>query len=89
VPSQTIGAGQSSSTRQATQRPFVMSQRDSGAGQSLSEAHGAGVMHWPPPAAGAQVWPLGQPLCGDAPHPGWQRPPVPVQTRPESTAPQL
>lgn len=89
VASQTIGAGQSASARHATQRPFVMSQCDSGAGQSLSDAHGPGAVHWPPPEVGAQVWPLGQPLRGDAPHPGWQSPPVPVQTRPESTAPQL
>ena len=34
-----------------------------------------------------QVWPVGQPLRGAVPQPGTQKPPVPLQTRPESAAP--
>ena len=90
APSQTMGAGQSSSERQATQRPSVASHLGRGARQSLSEAQGEVVVHWPAPAeVDVQLWPLGQPFLGAVPHPGWQRPPVPLQASPESTAPQL
>jgi hypothetical protein len=53
LPSQIMGAGQSRSARQPTQRPDVMSHRESGALQSLSEAQGPGIVHWPAPLAGA------------------------------------
>jgi hypothetical protein len=90
APSQIIGAGQSVSPRQATHRAAAVSHFDSGAAQSLSEAQPAGAMHWSaPPALVVQLWPAGQPLRGAGPQPGWQRPPVPLQIRPESTAPQL
>jgi hypothetical protein len=90
APSQSIGAGQSVSPRQPTQRPDVMSHLDTGCAQSLSEAQGVGAVHWSVfPAVVEQLWPAGQPLRGAGPHPGWQRPPAPLQTRPESTAPQL
>jgi hypothetical protein len=36
-----------------------------------------------------QVWPVGQPLRGATPQPGTHTPPGPLQTRPESAAPQL
>ena len=89
LPSHTSGAGQSLSTRHPTQRPVAVSQRASGAPQSLSEAHGAGIVHWPAPPDAAQVWPAGQPFLGAAPQPGWHKPPGPLQMSPESTAPQL
>jgi hypothetical protein len=50
----------------------------------------AAAVHCPTaPAAAVQLWPAGQPLRGASPQPGWQRPPGPPQTRPESAAPQL
>ena len=55
VPSQISGAGQSLSTRQPTQRPLLMSQRESGGVQSLSDAQGFGIVHWPPAAVVLQV----------------------------------
>jgi len=89
APSQISGAGQSLSTRQPTQRPEPASQWASGATQSLSDAQAAVIVHWPAAPAALQVWPAGQPLRGAVPQPGWQRPPGPLQIRPESTAPQL
>jgi hypothetical protein len=90
APSQSIGAGQSVSPRQATHRAAAVSHFDSGAEQSLSDAQPVGAMHWSAlPVTVEQLWPAGQPLRGACPHPGWQRPPVPLQTRPESTAPQV
>jgi len=35
-----------------------------------------------------QLWPVGQPLRGAGPQPGTQKPPTPLQIRPESAAPQ-
>jgi len=35
-----------------------------------------------------QLWPVGQPLRGAGPQPGTQKPPAPLQIRPESAAPQ-
>jgi hypothetical protein len=67
-----------------------MSQRNSGEAQSLSDAQGLGIVHWPALSAAAeQVCPDGQPLRGAEPQPGWHRPPGPLQMRPESAGPQL
>jgi hypothetical protein len=67
-----------------------MSQRDSGALQSLSEAQAPGMVHWPALPLGAlQVWPAGHPFRGADPQPGSHRPPGPLQTSPESAGPQL
>ena len=35
-----------------------------------------------------QLWPIGQPLRGDGPQPGTQKPPTPLQISPESAGPQ-
>ena len=91
VGSQTSGASQSVSKRHCTQCPSgppLRSQCGSGARQSASVWHIA-PEHWPTPfMMSRQLWPVGQPLRGAGPQPGTQKPPAPLQIRPESAAPQ-
>ncbi|MES1164709.1 MAG: hypothetical protein ABUR63_03040, partial [Verrucomicrobiota bacterium] len=69
--------------------PPVTSQRGSGSAQSASFAQPVGATHTPAPLVWTpQVWPAGHPLRGAAPHPGWQIPFAPLQTRPELAVPQ-
>jgi hypothetical protein len=71
TPSQSIGAGQSVSPRQPTQRAAPVSHLGNGVLQSLSEAQPVGAMHWSAlPALVVQLWPAGQPLRGAGPQPG-------------------
>jgi hypothetical protein len=71
TPSQSIGAGQSVSPRQPTQRAAPVSHLGNGVLQSLSEAQPVGAMHWSAlPALVEQLWPAGQPLRGAGPQPG-------------------
>jgi hypothetical protein len=66
----------------------VVSQRGVGAAQSASLAQPAAAAQWPrPPETPAHVSFAAQPLR-PRPQPGTQKPFAPVQTRPESAAPQ-
>jgi hypothetical protein len=91
VASQTSGASQSVVKRHCTQRPSLpplRSQWVSGWAQSASMWQSA-PEHWPTPfVTSRQFCPVGQPLRGDGPQPGTQKPPAPLQMRPESEAPQ-
>jgi hypothetical protein len=69
--------------------PLATSHLGRGFAHSPSEPHGVAEVHSPTPAVTfVQVCPVGQPLRGLGPQPGTQKPPVPLQTRPESAAPQ-
>jgi hypothetical protein len=66
----------------------VVSQRGTGEAQSPSAVHPVAGAQWPtPPATPRHVSFVGQPLRL-GPQPGTQKPFEPVQTRPESAAPQ-